>query len=95
MPENIKLSFLFLIVFILNYTILTYSIEFKSQLHESIFQMGGKIYNLERLYLLDSTKIKREEHFESNHRAEFINDLIKQKLIERLKSLYVVTTRSR
>ena len=95
MSQKIKLSSFVLIVFILNYTILTHSIEFKSQLHESIFQKGGKFYNLQRLYLLDLTKIKRKEHFESNHRAEFINDLIKQNLIERLKSLYVVTTRSR
>ena len=73
----------FLALLLLNYSILACSSALENVINEKKMRLNGKINYLEKLYSQESNK------------GEIINDLIKEKLMERLKSLYVVTTRSR
>jgi len=95
MSQKENFSIMLLIAVLLNFCILVHSIKMKNGLHEATIGLHEKKHNLDRLYVSGFGKIKKREYFESNNKAEVINDLITQKLIERLKSLYVVTTRSR
>ncbi len=81
-----------LALLILNYLILACSSSLENVINEKKLRSNGNY--LERLYSQALVKVKREDQFESS-KGEVINDLIKEKLMERLKSLYVVTTRSR
>ena len=83
-----------LALLLLNYSILACSSALENAINEKKLRLNGKVNYLERLYSQYLVKVRREDQFESN-KGEVINDLIKEKLIERLKSLYVVTTRSR
>jgi hypothetical protein len=83
-----------LAILLLNYSILACSSALENVINEKKLRSNGKINYLERLYSQALVKVRREDQFESN-KGEVINDLIKEKLMERLKSLYVVTTRSR
>jgi len=83
-----------LALLLLNYTILACSSALENLINEKKLRSNGKVNYLERLYSQALLKVRREDQFESS-KGEVINDLIKEKLMERLKSLYVVTTRSR
>ena len=62
------------------------------QLHANKITLGKR--NLPKIEKSIHQEEERHEHLTS-YDTSVINDLIKERLLERLKSLYVVTTRSR